>query len=143
MVGDARLFLLSSGPIDPAALAAELASPGAGACVTFEGRVRDTNDGMAVEYLEYEAYEALALDEGRRVVEECLDGVIAARCVHRVGRLEIGDVAVWVGVIAAHRGEAFAACRRIIDEVKSRVPIWKKEHYRSGAAQWVAPLEER
>ncbi|WP_455381870.1 molybdenum cofactor biosynthesis protein MoaE [Salinispira pacifica] len=131
MVQEKTRFELTSEAIDTAALSHLLADPAAGGLVTFEGRVRNHNEGRPVESLEYEAYERMALREGRAVMESALERfpVIAAACVHRTGHLSIGDVAVWVGVIAAHRGEAFEACRYIIDEVKSRVPIWKKEHF--------------
>ena len=94
---------------------------------------------MAVTRLEYEAFAELAEKEGARIVEEAIArfGVTRAACVHRVGSLDLGDVAVWVGVSAAHRDEAFRACRYIIDEVKHRVPIWKKEHYVNGDSGWV------
>ncbi len=133
----ATLFQLSDSPLDTAGLAASLTSTRAGALVCFEGRVRDTSGGRAVTSLEYDAYPPLCLKEGEAVVREALEGVIAARCVHRVGRLAVGEVAVWVGVIAGHRQEAFRACRAIIDEVKRRVPIWKKEHFADGGAAWV------
>jgi len=131
------LFELSETPLDVAALAGSLAAAHAGALVTFEGRVRDTNEGKPVDRLEYEAYPALSLAEGNAIVSEALEGVINARCVHRVGTLAVGDVAVWVGVTAAHRDQAFQACRYIIDQVKQRVPIWKKERYADGSAEWV------
>ena len=81
----------------------------------------------------------LANKEGERIVKEAIErfGVLKAACVHRVGSLAIGDIAVWVGVSSKHRAEAFAACRYIIDEVKHRVPIWKKEHYVNGDSGWV------
>ncbi len=132
-----ELFQLSRIPVNVSELAASLASAHAGALVTFEGRVRDTNDNRDVVGLEYEAYDALCLKEGGAILREALRGVIAARCVHRVGSLSVGDVAVWVGVVAGHREEAFRACRFIIDEVKRRVPIWKKEHYRDGSSAWI------
>ncbi|HYP79072.1 MAG TPA: molybdenum cofactor biosynthesis protein MoaE, partial [Steroidobacteraceae bacterium] len=90
-------------------------------------------------HLEYEAFEALGIREGERIMAEAAQrfGVTQALCVHRVGDLQLGDIAVWVGVAAAHRDEAFKACRFIIDEVKHRVPIWKKEHYVSGDSGWV------
>ncbi len=89
--------------------------------------------------LEYEAYEALAVREGERIITEAMSrfGVVRAACVHRLGALAIGDVAVWVGASSPHRNEAFLACRYIIDEVKHRLPIWKKEHYVSGDSGWV------
>lgn len=130
-------FDLSDAPLDTGSLAASLSDSGSGAFVSFEGRVRDTNENRDVVGLEYEAYGRLSLKEGSAIVREAERGVTAARCVHRVGRLRVGDVAVWIGVIAPHREEAFRACRFIIDEVKRRVPIWKKEHYRDGSSGWV------
>jgi molybdopterin synthase catalytic subunit len=110
-----------------------------GGYAAFEGWVRDHNEGQRVLRLEYEAYEALGEKEGERIIAEAVEryGVVAARCVHRLGELQIGDLAVWVGVSAPHRDEAFAACRYIIDEVKHRVPIWKKERYVDGDSGWV------
>jgi adenylyltransferase/sulfurtransferase len=101
--------------------------------------VRDHNEGRTVTGLEYEAFEELAVAEGCRIVEAAIarHGILRARCVHRLGRLAVGDVAVWVGVSARHRAEAFAACREIIDAIKHQLPIWKKEHYASGASAWV------
>ena len=125
-----RAFTFSSAPLDPERHRTELADPGSGGYASFEGWVRDHNEGRRVERLEYEAFEALAIKEGERIVADAVArfGVSRAACVHRVGSLDVGDLAVWVGVSSAHRGEAFAACRYIIDEVKHRVPIWKKEH---------------
>jgi len=140
---DFELFELTSNPLDVSELAGSLSDSHAGAFVSFEGRVRDTNDSRAVIGLEYEAYPALCLAEGTTIVREALEGVIAARCVHRIGRLAVGDVGVWVGVIAGHREEAFRAGRFIIDEVKLRVPIWKKEHYRDGSSAWIGLSDQR
>ncbi len=132
-------FELTDYVIDPAFLLAGLRDSGAGACVTFEGRVRNLNEGRSVSALDYEAYGPLAEKEGGKIIGEARDKfpVIAARCVHRTGHLALGDIAVWVAVIAPHRAAAFDACRYIIDETKARVPIWKKEHYDGGAAEWV------
>jgi molybdopterin synthase catalytic subunit len=132
-------FSLSAVPLTPHEWQRELADPAAGGYASFEGWVRNHNDGREVKRLEYEAFEALAVKEGERIVAEAIArfGVIKAACVHRVGSLEIGDLAVWVGVSSRHRAEAFAACRYIIDEVKHRVPIWKKEHYVDGDSGWV------
>ena len=120
-------------------LRAALADPACGGFACFEGWVRDHNEGARVQRLEYEAYEALAVREGERIVAEALArfGVTRAACVHRAGRLAIGEVAVWVGASSPHRDEAFLACRYIIDEVKHRLPIWKKEHYVGGDSGWV------
>ncbi len=132
-------FAFTHVAIDSGALAAAVDLPEAGGFVAFEGRVRNHNDGRRVTALDYEAFEALALEEGARIVAEAAarHGVLAARCVHRLGALAIGDVAVWVGVAARHRAEAFAACREVIDGIKHRLPIWKKEHYQGGDSGWV------
>lgn len=89
--------------------------------------------------LEYEAHGPVAVSEGEKILAEARErfGLLAASSCHRVGRLEIGDCAVWVGVSAAHRGVAFEGCRYIIDELKQRLPIWKKEHYRDGHSDWI------
>lgn len=133
------MFRLTDKPIDPAALRVELENDSAGACVTFEGIVRNHNDGRSVLRLEYEAYPALANKEGEEIVSAALErfDILGATCVHRTGALEIGGMAVWVGVASAHRGAAFEACRYIIDTVKQRVPIWKREFYADGTVEWV------
>ena len=134
-------FRISADPIDAPALHATLRSHGAGACVTFEGWVRDNHLGRAVRGLEYESYVELANVEGERVLAEARErfGLIAVACVHRIGKLDLGDMAVWVGVSAGHRDAAFAACRYVIDEIKQRVPIWKRESYVDGDAGWIHP----
>jgi molybdopterin synthase catalytic subunit len=135
------MFALSDSRIDADVLARDLANDGAGACITFEGRVRNNNAGRAVHQLDYQAYGALAAKEGERILDEAKQkfAILDVRCVHRVGSLAIGDLAVWVGVSSAHRDAAFAACRFIIDEVKLRVPIWKNEHYADGESGWLHP----
>jgi molybdopterin synthase catalytic subunit len=132
-------FLFSRERLQIDACREKLLASSAGACVNFEGWVRDHNEGQNVLRLEYEAYESLGTKEGEKIVEEAMSrfGVGAAFCVHSLGALEIGDLAVWVGVSSPHRDEAFSACRYIIDEVKHRVPIWKKEHYVDGDSGWV------
>ena len=136
-----RRFHLSESPILIAPLRDRLSHTAAGAFASFEGWVRDHNDGRPVDGLRYEAYIALAEKEGERVLQEAAGkfAIVDAHCVHRIGDLAIGDLAVWVGVSAAHRGAAFDACRYIIDEVKSRVPIWKHERYREGDTGWLHP----
>jgi molybdopterin synthase catalytic subunit len=133
------MFRLSSTLIDPAALTRALADSRAGACTTFEGWVRNRNDGQPVRSLDYEAYAPLAETEGERILGEAREKfrLVGAAAVHRVGHLQLGELAVWVGVTAEHRGAAFDACRYIIDEAKARLPIWKKEHYASGATAWI------
>lgn len=125
--------------IDVASLKNALSNPGAGGFCAFEGWVRNVNEGRKVQRLEYEAYEPLVISEGNKVLAEARERFpyLEARCVHRIGLLEIGDLAVWVGVASAHRDEAFKACRYIIDELKIRLPIWKKEHYVDGDSGWV------
>ncbi len=138
-------FSISSETIDPAVLGARLSDPACGAYASFEGWVRNHSEGHSVNRLQYEVYESLAVEEGKRILAEAVEkfGVTHVACVHRAGDLELGDMAVWVGVSAAHRGEAFTACRYVIDEVKARLPIWKKEHYASGDSGWVNCEEAR
>jgi len=133
------VFLITSQRVDLAALREGLFDTGCGAYVQFEGWVRDHNEGQQVLRLEYEVYEPLAIKEGERIIAEAGQrfGVRRAAAIHRSGMLELTDVAVIVGVSSPHRGEAFDACRYIIDQVKSRLPIWKKEHYANGKAEWV------
>ena len=112
---------------------------GIGARSVFEGTVRNTNDGHKVKKLEYECYESLAIKEGDQILDEAIEkfDLIDAFCVHRVGTLEIGETAVIVVTTSAHRDQSFKGCRYIIDEVKVRVPIWKKEHYADGETEWL------
>ena len=132
-------FRLQNAVFHGEALRAELADPSCGGFVAFEGWVRDHNDGRRVQSLEYEAHATLAVREGERIIAEAVErfGIRGALCVHRVGSLNLGDLAVWVGVSAEHRDEAFRACRYIIDEIKHRLPIWKKEYYERGDSGWV------
>jgi molybdopterin synthase catalytic subunit len=132
-------FQLTDRAIDPAVLLATLGDVSAGACVTFEGRVRNHNEGRKVEALDYEAYAPLAEKEGIKVVDEARTRfpILEATCVHRTGSLQLGEVAVWIAVTAEHRAAAFEACRYIIDEVKARLPIWKREHYAGGQTEWI------
>jgi molybdopterin synthase catalytic subunit len=132
-------FRITDKRIDTAAGRGELLDGGAGGYVSFEGWVRDHNEGLGVRRLEYEAFEALAVKEGDRIIDEALARfpVRHALCIHRVGELSIGEIAVWIGVSSEHRSEAFEACRYIIDAVKHRVPIWKKEYYVNGDSGWV------
>lgn len=126
--------------IDPDALRQRLFDPAAGAYCGFEGWVRNHNEGREVLRLEYEVYAPVAIAEGEKILAEAREryGKVNAHCVHREGLLEIGDCAVWVGVSSPHRDEAFRACRYIIDALKVRLPIWKKEHYADGDADWVS-----
>jgi molybdopterin synthase catalytic subunit len=133
-------FRVTPEPIDTEALLAAVGDPGAGGTALFVGTTRDENDGRVVERLEYEAYEGMALDEMRRIADEIARRwrVVAVSMVHRVGVVPIGEASVAVAVSAAHREEAFAACRYGIDTLKLTVPIWKKEFYQGGE-HWVGP----
>ena len=132
-------FQISEIAIEPDKLRLELQSKIAGAYTSFEGWVRNHNEGASVQALEYSAYKVLAVKEGDRIIAEALDRfeIAGAAAIHRIGLLDIGDVAVWVGTSSAHRGPAFDGCRYIIDEIKNRVPIWKRESYEHGPDQWV------
>lgn len=135
---------LSTQPLSMDALITLVAHTGAGAVATFVGAVRDENDGHQVTLLEYEAYESMARAEMGRIVAEIeaeLPGVRAA-VHHRIGSLGVGDVAVVCAASAPHRGDAFRACRLLIDRVKARVPIWKREHGPDGP-YWVGWQDAR
>lgn len=133
------MFTLTEQPIDAAALRARLQRPEAGALVVFEGWVRNHHRGRAVTRLEYEAFAEMALNEGAALVAEIAQEFpgVEIICVHRAGDLVPGDLAVWVGATSAHRDDAFRAARLLIEEVKRRLPIWKKEHHPGAAPVWV------
>ncbi len=133
------MFQLLNQPIDPSPYLVQLRHSSNGAFVSFEGWVRDHDDGHAVTGLEYEALAVLCESQAQKIFEEIQDqfGVTNVVCLHRVGRLSIGEMSVWIGVSATHRDEAFKACRYIIDELKKRLPIWKKEIFCDGSSQWV------
>jgi molybdopterin synthase catalytic subunit len=133
-----RLVGLRETPLDVAEVIASLDDDSSGGLTLFVGRVRDHDHGLDVTGLEYSAHPT-ALDALRRVCEEVarrydVHGVAA---VHRVGRLEIGDLAVVVATTAAHRGDAFQASRALIDTLKAEVPIWKHQHFADGSEEWV------
>ena len=135
---DAAVRRIREAPLSIDELVREVSHPGAGAVATFTGVVRDTNDGRTVTLLEYEAYGSMAEAELQRILDELaaeLEGVRVA-ATHRVGALGVGDVAVVCVASAPHRGEAFHACRALIDRIKSRLPIWKREHGPDGP-YWV------
>jgi molybdopterin synthase catalytic subunit len=110
-----------------------------GAVASIFGYVRDHNHGQRVVALEYSAYHALARKEGTRIVKKAVTEfqLGSAMCIHRLGRLQIGDMAVAIWTASVHRKEAFSACQWIIDEIKANVPIWKKETYVDGSQSWV------
>ena len=134
------LVAVTAAPLNLEALTAEIArdASGDGAVAAFTGLVRDHNQGRTVRYLEYEAYEPMALAQMRAIVAEIKERwpVDRVGIVHRLGRLEIGETSVAIVVTAAHRKPAFEACHYAIDRVKQTVPIWKKEIFADGEA-WV------
>lgn len=131
--------LLQSAPIDINACIGQVMSPSCGGIDVFIGTVRNATKGKTVTHLEFEAYEAMAVSEIKKIAEEAIEKWPVETVVirHRTGRLEIGEVPVVIAVAAAHRDAAFDACRFIIDTLKQTVPIWKKEFFEDGA-QWVS-----
>jgi molybdopterin synthase catalytic subunit len=125
---------ITTAPLDVQALAAAVSGDGDGAVVTFAGLVRDHNLGRRVLFLEYEAYEPLAVKALERIVAEAVQAWPGTRVTvqHRIGRLEIGDASVAIAAASAHRADAYAACRYTIERVKQIVPIWKREHFEGG-----------
>ena len=133
---------LTRDPLDPAALLAEARRGGDGGLTVFVGVVRDHNEGRAVTEMEYEAYEPMAEREMERIEADLGLRFPEVRLLmrHRIGRLRVGEVAVVVVASAPHREEAFAACRAGIEEIKARVPVWKREWGPDGSV-WVDPGE--
>ena len=127
--------------IDAPALIAEVASDANGATSLFLGTVRDVNDGRAVTGMEYTAYDAMASRELERIVSEAAEqfGGVTIVVEHRVGTLALGDVSVAIAASHPHRRDALDATRFVIEELKRRVPIWKREHYTDGTRDWVDP----
>jgi molybdopterin synthase catalytic subunit len=132
-------FALTEMPIDIAQWRDRVASEASGAFVSFEGWVRNHHAGRSVLGLHYDAYQLLAEKAGEEILDQSVQNfaISNAICVHRLGTLAIGELAVYVAVSAAHRDAAFAACRFIIDAVKAGVPIWKRERYADQAEQWL------
>jgi molybdopterin synthase catalytic subunit len=130
---------LTAAPLDPGSVLDRLGTPGDGALLLFAGTVRDTNDGQRVEGMRYEAYGGMA----ERVLREIADDVARRWPVtdlvvaHRTGELRIGEISVVVGVASPHRNEAFEAGRYVMEEIKSRLPVWKQEHYVEGSSAWL------
>lgn len=138
------MFALTEQPIDATALRASLQQPEAGALVVFEGWVRNHHQGRAVTRLDYEAFPEMAQSEGDALVAEIEQEFpgVTITCVHRCGNLVPGDVAVWIGATSAHRDDAFRATRLAIDEVKRRLPVWKKEYHPGAEPVWVNCTED-
>jgi molybdopterin synthase catalytic subunit len=131
----APIVALTREPIDRDALVAALQQPGDGAVVVFDGIVRDNTRGRKTLYLDYEAYEEMAVNQMQKLAREAGERFAIDRvgAVHRLGRLEIGESSIVIVVTSAHRAAAFDACRWLIDTLKRTVPVWKKEHFADGA----------
>ncbi len=133
------MFALSATPIDPEQQRKAILAPEGGALVEFSGTVRNLNNGRAVLALEYEGAEALAKKEFDKIETEARAAfsILRLHCAHRVGHLTPGETSVWIGVTAVHRDAAFAACQFAINQLKRRLPIWKKEFYADGDSGWI------
>lgn len=128
-------------PIDASALVARVSRPANGAVLLFIGVVREVNDGREVSGIEYSAYEPMAARELSDIASEAADrfGVTDIAVEHRLGELALEEASVGIAVAHRHRAEAYDASRWIIEEIKRRVPIWKREHYADGTREWVDP----
>ena len=133
-------FALLDTAIDDRRLKDMLNDAQCGAFASFEGWVRNHNNDTSVERLTYYGYEALALNQGREIIAEAKQRfeITQAIAVHRIGALEIGDMAVWIGVVSAHRYPAFDACRWILDTIKADIPVWKQEYYTDARSEWLS-----
>jgi len=133
------MFKITSTTIDTNALQGRICNDKAGAIVIFEGWVRNHNEGQSVDALEYSAYDALCINEANIIIAEAKDkyDILEINGAHRTGLLDIGDVAIFVAVTSKHRKAAFEACGYLIDQLKARLPIWKKEHYTNGDTHWI------
>lgn len=133
---------LTDHEIDVAALIHAVSADNRGAVSVFLGTVRNTNDGRPVEGIDYSAYESMAVAEMSRIAGEASERFpgVAVSLEHRLGTLQIGDVSVAIACAHAHRGAALDANRYVIEELKRRVPIWKREHYLDGTSEWVDAL---
>jgi molybdopterin synthase catalytic subunit len=132
---------LVTSEIDPASLINQVSSPQYGAISLFAGTVRDVNEGRSVSAIEYSAYKTMASAELERILDEAgaRFGVSDLVVEHRIGLLELGDVSVAIASAHEHREPALDCTRYVIEEIKKRVPIWKKEHYADGTREWVDP----
>lgn len=131
-------FQLTDQPINPEVMRKTMLSDSAGAYSSYEGWVRNYNEGKPVQKLTYSSYPKLAPIIASQILEEANHKFgVKSSLVHRIGDLAVGEIAVWIGVTALHRGDSFLACRYIIDNVKYRLPIWKKERYTDGSKAWI------
>lgn len=133
-------FALLDEAIDDQRLKDFLQDEQCGALATFEGWVRNHNNDSRVTSLTYYGYEKLAINQGKRIIEEAkrLFDIENAVAIHRIGALEIGDMAVWVGVSSKHRYPAFDACKWILDTIKADIPVWKQEFYQDEPSKWLS-----
>ena len=133
-------FALLDEAIDDQRLKDLLQDEQCGALATFEGWVRNHNNDSRVTSLTYYGYEKLAINQGKRIIEEAkrLFDIENAVAIHRIGALEIGDMAVWVGVSSKHRYPAFDACKWILDTIKADIPVWKQEFYQDESSKWLS-----
>jgi molybdopterin synthase catalytic subunit len=136
---------LTSSTIDAASLIGEVEAPDRGAVSLFLGTVRNSNDGRAVDGIDYSAYDTMAVAEMNRIVSESIERFpgVAVAVEHRIGTLRVGDVSVGIACAHAHRAAALDANRYVIEELKKRVPIWKREHYVDGTSEWVDPTRRQ
>jgi molybdopterin synthase catalytic subunit len=131
---------ITDAPIDVAAVLDEVGSPSDGAVLLFLGMVREQNEGRAVSGLRYDAYVAMAEQVLSEIATEAAQrlGTERMAAVHRIGELAVGEVSVALAVSAPHREQVFAAGRYLIEEIKRRLPVWKREHYVAGEPEWLA-----
>ena len=137
--------LVTTDPIDTAAILREVESPAHGASILFVGTVREVNDGRPVDGIEYTAYAAMAGKEMAAIATEAREKFSGSFVVivHRIGELAIGDASVAIATANAHRDAAYQASRYVIEQLKARVPIWKREHYTDGTREWIDPTAAR
>ena len=129
--------LITTEPIDEAALRRAVASPASGALVVFSGIVRNHDNGRSIRSLDYQAH-----PDAQRMLAECCARIAAesglrVAAAHRIGSLQIGDVALYAAVAASHRQKAFETCERLVEEIKTTIPIWKRQYFPDGVSEWV------
>jgi molybdopterin synthase catalytic subunit len=136
------MFILQESPIDSVQSKNSYSNPADGAIVIFEGTVRaDKHEGRVVSELLYIADATSVIAEGEKIIQEALSKftITEAVCIQRIGQVKTAETAVWIGVWAPHRDDAFKGCRYVIEEVKKRLLIWKKEFYTDGSSAWIQP----
>ena len=137
-------FLITHSPLDLPTIYQLVDHPSNGAIVVFSGMVRDNTKGRAVDYLDYYAYEGMALNVFAKIklqASQLFPQIFAVAIAHRLGKLKVGEISVLIAVGSPHRGTAFSACEYIIDQLKQNAPIWKKEYWLDGNSSWVAGIE--